>query len=424
VVAADDGVRPQTREAIQMAQEAGGQLVIAVNKVDKEGADPVRVRQELAEMGLNPEEWGGKTVMVDVSAKTGQGIDKLLDLVLLVADLEDLRARMDGPADGVIVESHLDAGRGPVVSVLVRNGRLKPGSVIVAGGTYAKVRNLEDWRGKRIKEAHPGMPAVVTGFKAVPAFGDLFAEVDSEKAAREVATKETQRKQTKSLVNVKKIDASRLSEAITAAGVKELNLVVKADVQGSLESLLEGLAGLRNEEVAAKIVSSGVGDITESDITFAATAHALVLGFHVTMSSAVRQLANRDSVPVRSYKVIYELLGDVREALSEMLSLEVIETPTGELEVLGVFKITKQQIVCGGKVTSGKVERGVQVRVRRGTEVLGQGTVASVQRDKQEAKEASEGELCGLNLDLTGGLKVAEGDRLEFFTTEERTRTL
>ena len=424
VVAADDGVRPQTREAIQMAQEAGGQIVIAINKVDKEGADPVRVRQELAEMGLNPEEWGGKTVMVDVSAKTGLGIDKLLDLVLLVADLEDLRARMDGPADGVIVESHLDAGRGPVVSVLVRNGRLKTGSIIVAGGTYAKVRNLEDWKGKRIKEAHPGMPAVVTGFKAVPAFGDLFTEVDSEKSARELATKETQRQQTKSLTNVKKIDASRLSEAITAAGVKELNLVVKADVQGSLESLLESLGGLHNEEVAAKIVSSGVGDITESDISFAATAHALVLGFNVTMSSTVRQLANRDNVHVQSYKVIYELLGDVREALSGMLSPEIVETSTGELEVLGVFKITKQQVVCGGKVTHGKVEKGVQVRVLRGKDALGQGVVGSVQRDKQEAKEASEGELCGLNLDLTGGLKMVEGDKLEFFTTEERTRTL
>ena len=422
VVAADDGVKPQTREAIRMAQEAGGQLVVAINKVDKEGADPVRVRQELNELGLVPEEWGGSTVMVDVSAKSRQGIDKLLDLVLLVADLEDLRSRMEGASDGVIVETHLDPGRGPVATVLVRNGKLHTGDYIVAGGTYAKVRSLEDWHGKRIKEAHPGMPAVVTGFKAVPAFGDLYRQAESEKEARDTATASARRQQAKSL-NVKKIDAAAISEAISAAGVKELNLVVKADVQGSLESLLEALEVLRNEEVAAKVVSSGVGEINESDISFAATAGALVLGFNVGMGSAVRQLANRDNVQVKLYKVIYELLDDVRDALESMLEPETIETVTGSLEIMGVFKTTKQMVICGGKVTSGKIERGVSAKVIRGKEIVGTGSISSVQREKNEVREVFEGEMCGLNLS-GNGLKVEIGDTLEFFTTEQRARTL
>jgi translation initiation factor IF-2 len=422
VVAADDGVRPQTKEAIRHAQEAGVQLVIAINKIDKEGADPARVRTELSELQLIPEEWGGKTVMVDVSAKSGTGIDKLLEMVLLVADIEDLRARVTGPSDGAIVESHLDAGRGPVATVLVRNGVLKAGDYLVVGSTYAKVRSLSDWHGQRIASATPGMPAVVTGLKAVPAFGDVYHTVKNERDARDAATSVTRHEQVKSLRQVKRIDAAAIGDAISAAGVKDLNVVIKADVQGSLESLLEAVAALRNDEVAVKVVSSAVGDISESDITFAKTSGAMLIGFNVGLGGGVKQQANREGVQIRQYKVIYELLDDLRKALSDMLAPEIVETIVGELEILGVFKTTKTAVVCGGKITSGQVEPKLSLRIKRGNESVGEGKLTSLQRDKQEVKEAFEGETCGLNVATATPIEL--GDHLEFYTTESRTRSL
>ncbi|HEX3082163.1 MAG TPA: translation initiation factor IF-2 [Candidatus Saccharimonadia bacterium] len=421
VVAADDGVRPQTKEAIRHAQEAGVQLVVAVNKIDKEGADPIRVRQELSELGLTAEEWGGNVVMVDVSARTGAGIEKLLDVVLLVADIEDPRARPDGPSDGVIIESHLDAGKGPLATVLVRNGQLAVGDYLVAGGTYAKVRSLGDFRGKRIPAAHPGMPAVVAGFKAVPAFGDLFRSVENEKAAREGVSAALRREQTRSL-GIKKIDASALTAAITAGNVQELNVVLKADTQGSLESLQSSLDQLRNDEVAVRVVSSAVGDISESDVAFAKTAGALLIGFNVSLNSGLKALANRERVQVRLYKVIYELTDDLRDALGQMLSPEVTETVVGELEIKGVFKTTKSNVVCGGTVTMGRIEPKLKLRVKRGGETMGDGTLTSLQKDKQAAKEVFEGETCGM--DVATNVAIELGDSLEFYTVETKARTL
>ncbi len=420
VVAADDGVKPQTKEAIRYAQEAGVQMVVAINKVDKEGADPVRVRTELSELGLQPEDWGGNTVTVDVSAKSNVNIDKLLDLVLLVADLEDLRAMPDGPSDGVIIESHLDPSRGPVATVLVRNGQLKVGDYLIAGSTYAKVRSLGDYRGKRIQAAHPGMPAVVTGFKAVPAFGDRFRSDETEKGAREAASQVVRRTQAKSL-GVKKIDASLMNQAISAENVRELNIVLKADVQGSLESLMAAMEQLKNSEVAVKVVSSAVGDIAESDIAFAKTAGALMIGFNVGMSSALKSHANREGVKVHLYKVIYELTDDLRDALSQMLEPEVVETVTGELEILGVFKTTKTAVVCGGTVRSGHIVPKTKFRIRRGKEIVGEGTMASLQKDKQAAREAFEGETCGMNVNTATAIEL--GDFLEFYSVETIART-
>lgn len=421
VVAADDGVKPQTKEAIRHAKEAGVQIVVAVNKIDKEGADPIRVRQELSELGLTAEEWGGDTVMVDVSAKAATNIDRLVDVVLLVADIEDLRARVDGPAEGSIIESHLDAGKGPVATVLVLNGELKTGDYLVAGGTYAKVRALGDFRGKRIPSAHPGMPAVVTGFKSVPSFGDQFRSVDNEKAAREAAAAVLRREQSKSL-GIKKIDASQLSAAISAGNVQELNVVVKADTQGSMESLQESLDLLRNDEVAVKVVASGVGDISESDVAFAKTAGALLIGFNISLSSGLKALANRERVQVRLYKVIYELTDDLRDALSSMLAPEVTETIVGELEIKGVFKTTKTGVVCGGTITKGRIEPKLRFRVKHGDEVMGEGTLTTLQKDKQESKEAFEGETCGMNVATTAPIEM--GDMLEFFTVQTTARTL
>lgn len=421
VVAADDGVKPQTKEAIRHAQEAGVQLVVAVNKIDKDGADPVRVRQELSELGLVAEEWGGNTVMVDVSAKAGTNLDRLVDVVLLVADIEDLRATTEGPAEGSIIESHLDAGKGPVATVLVLNGQLKTGDYLVAGGTYAKVRALGDFRGKRITSADPGMPAVVTGFKTVPSFGDQFRSVDNEKAAREAASAVLRREQSKSL-GVKKIDASQLTAAITAGNVQELNVVLKADTQGSMESLVESLQQLRNDEVAVKIVSSAVGDISESDVAFAKTAGAVLIGFNVNLSSGLKALANREHVQVRLYKVIYELTDDLRDALGQMLAPEVIETVIGELEIKGVFKSTKTNVVCGGTVKSGRIEPKQKFRIKRAGEATGEGVLTSLQRDKQVVKEAFEGDTCGMNVTTSATIEMS--DTLEFYTVETKSRTL
>jgi translation initiation factor IF-2 len=422
VVAADDGVKPQTKEAIKHAQEAGVKLVIAINKIDKPGADAHRVRTELSELGLVPEDWGGDTITLDVSAKTGQGVEQLLDMVLLVADIEDLRAEEDIASTGFIIESHLDPGRGPVATLLVLNGTLNVGDFVVCGNSYCKIRSLDDYRGRRIKKAGPGMPAVVSGFKAVPSFGDSFREVADERIAREDVTRAARQDSIKSMVRVKKIGLDELQGAITAGNIKELNVVVKADVQGSLESLTESLNGLRNDEVAVKIIHSGVGDITESDVTLTKTAGALLLGFNVSIGSSVKQLANRQQIQIQLYKVIYELLDNVREILGQMLAPETIETVTAELKVLGVFKTTKTAVVCGGQVTLGKVTPKTALQIVRKDEVLGTGTLSSLQKEKQESKEVFEGEQCGMNVVTTTPIEL--GDILRFVTYETRARTL
>jgi translation initiation factor IF-2 len=307
-----------------------------------------------------------------------------------------------------------------VATVLVQHGVLKPGDYLVAGSTHAKVRTLTDYRGKRLTAAHPGMPVEVTGFKAVPSFGDTYRTEISEKTAREAATASVRREQAKGLV-VKKIDASALTAAITAGNVKELNLVVKADVQGSLESLMDSLNKLHNDEVAVRVVHAGVGDINESDVNFAKTSGGLLIGFNVSLSSTLKALANRERVQVRLYKVIYELTDDLRDALSQMLVPETVETVVGELEIKGVFKITKGVVVCGGTVTSGRIEPKMRLRVKRGREVLGEGTLTTLQKDKQAAREAFEGETCGMSVATPAIIEM--GDRLEFFTREERART-
>ncbi len=420
VVAADDGVKPQTKEAIKHAKDAGVQIVVAINKIDKEGADINRVKSELSELGLMSEDWGGETVMAEISAKDKTGIEELLDVVLLVVDLQELRARLDGQADGVIIESHLDTGRGPVATVLIQSGTLKVGDVIVAGSTYAKVRNLDDYRGKHIKQATPGMPAVVSGFKTVPDFGHMFIQVADEKTAKEQAAAARRHTSIKSMM-VKKIGVEELTSAITAGETDELNVVVKADVQGSLESLLESLAMLRNSEVGVKIVSSGVGDISESDVATANAAGALVLGFNVSTSSAVKQLANREKVSIQLYRVIYELLDDLRNLLSQMLKPETVETSMAKLKVLGVFKTTKTAVICGGEVTEGKLTNDLKLRIVRGKETIGEGTITNLQKDKQEAKEVVVGEQCGMSVATTTPIEV--DDILEFYTSEERSRT-
>lgn len=424
VVAADDGVKPQTVEAIKFAQNANAKIVVAITKADKDTANVERVKAQLAsEQHLNPEEWGGDTVMVDVSSKTGHNLEKLLDLVLLVADLEELKAETDIPAEGLVIESHMETGRGAVVSVLVEHGEIKPGQFIVAGTTYAKIRTLQDYAARPIKEAGPSTPATITGFKEVPSFGDPFIAVANEKAARALVAEHRLTAEREAVTsNVTGSDLLRMMNKQTET--QDVNVIVKADVQGSLTSVTDSLKLLENTELNVRILSSGVGNISENDIRRAAGSNAIVYGFSVQLPPAVKQLAAREKVSVRIFKVIYELLDDVRLVMEDLLSPEVVETETGELKVLGVFRTTKDEIICGGEVLKGKVVPGTLARVIRDKEKIAEVEIHKVQRQQQEAKEVFEGEQCGLEIKLQSRLVIEENDRLQFFTRELKKRTL
>lgn len=422
VVAADDGVKPQTREAIDHAREAKVPIVVAINKIDKEGADTNRVKQELSEINVIPDDWGGDVPCVEVSAKNNEGIDKLLDVVLLVADIVETKARTEGLAVGVVVEAHLDTGRGPVVTLLVQQGSLKLGSWVIAGQTFGKIKNMEDFRGQKIKQATPSQPVVISGLKEVPQFGDWFEQVASEKEAKDWVARQARKQSIKSLTSVKSVSAADIVKATDDGKVKELPVVVKADVQGSLESITSALEQAGNNEVRVKIVASGVGDIGESDVQAATAAGALILGFHVSINAAVNQQAKRSGVEFRLYKVIYELLDDVREWLSSLLAPEVIETEHAKLKILGVFKTTREKVICGGEVKSGKVTPELQVRITRKGKEVGLGKLLSLQKEKQVAKEVLEGEQCGLEVGTDKKIEV--GDELVFFTTHEQARHL
>jgi len=425
VVAADDGVKPQTIEAIRFAKSAHAKIVVAINKMDKESADAARVKAQLAtEHGLNPEEWGGDTVMVEVSAKTGLGLETLLDMVLLVADLEELKADIDTPAEGLVIESHMEVGRGSVVGLLVEQGLLRTGHYLVAGTAYGKVRPLLDFAGKTLEEAGPSTPVTVTGLKELPQFGDTFTVVKSEKEARNaVAVARIEHEKNAASTNVTGADLLRMMNQQHES--QNLNVVVKADVQGSLTSVIDSLRLIDTKgEIALHVIGSGVGNISENDIRLASDKKTIIYGFNVSLPPAVKQLAARDKVQVRLYKVIYELLDDARASMEAMLAPEVVETEIGALTIKGIFRTLKDEIIAGGEVTSGKVTTGLLARAKRGKEVLAEVEVTKVQRQQQEAKEVFEGEMCGISLKIRKKLLLEEGDKLEFFSRALVKRTL
>jgi translation initiation factor IF-2 len=424
VVAADDGIKPQTIEAIRFAKKAGVKIIVAANKMDKEGADVNRLYSQLAEHDLMWDGWqGGDTPVVPVSAKTGDGIPDLLDMVLLVTDVEELKADTDGPAQGLIIEAHVEQGRGPVAHALVETGTLHKGDFIVAGGVYAKIRNLEGTDGKPIAEATPSTPVVITGFKQAPEFGDEFAAVADEKVARTKAAEVAAAKHSGG--NKLDITGTELIRMINRNNqVNELNIIVKADVQGSLTSVIESLKVMDTDEVAIRVVGSGIGAVTENDVHMAHTSGAIIYGFNVGYPTNIRQHANRDKVSVRMYKVIYELIDDAKQELSKLLAPEVKETELGRLVVRGIFKTTKTEVICGGEVTKGKLSVPAQARVTRGDEELALVQVTQLRRGPQETKEVFEGEMCGMSLSTTSRLELAEGDRIELFTVETIERTL
>ena len=426
VVAADDGVKPQTIEAIRFARSANAKIVVAINKMDKETANPGLVKGQLAEQQLvsDDKQWGGDIPMVEVSAKTGAGIDELLDTVLLVADLEELKADIDVPAEGLVIEAHMEVGRGPVVGLLVEQGVLKPGSFLVAGTTYGKIRTLLDFAGKALKEAGPSTPATVTGFKEIPQFGDSFELFKTEKEARtRIARAKLENERNAASTNVTGADMLKLMTQ--KSETPDFNVIVKADVQGSLTSVIDSLRLIETGgQVNLHVISSGVGNITENDIRLAMDGDTVIYGFNIELPPAVKRLATRERTEVRAYKVIYELLDNARDSMEALLAPEVVETQIGTLAIKGVFRTLKELVIAGGEVTSGKVTKNLHVRAKHGDEVIGEAELTSLQREKVEAREAFEGDLCGISLKTRRKLPLEVGDTLEFFTRELVTRTL
>lgn len=430
VVAADDGVKPQTAEAIKFARTANAKIVVAINKIDKEAANPTLVKTQLAsEYNLNPEEWGGDTVMVEVSAKQNLNIDKLLDMVLLVADMEELKADYNVPAEGLVIESNLEKGRGAVVRLLIENGTLNKGDFMVAGSAWGKVRTLEDWSGKPIVKAGPSTPVTVTGFRDVPPFGTRLEETKNEREAKALAAKHYD-EQISSTANANITGSDLIKMMNRTVEQNEAAFVVKADVQGSLTSVVDSLKLLGTDEVAVKIVASGVGNITEGDIRAAHSGNkATIYGFNVNLPTQVKQLAARANVEVKLFNIIYELIDDARLVMSELLPDEVVETKLGKLEVMGVFRTTKTNIIAGGKVIEGRLEPKVLARVYRGkgkqSEMIGEVSLESLRREKNEASDIAQGEMCGIELGLDGTKLTLEiGDQIEAFRRELKKRSL
>ena len=424
VVAADDGVKPQTIEAINFAKTANAKIIVAINKIDREGADIDRTKADLSNNGLQPEEWGGDIVMVPISAKQNQNLDKLLDMILLTADIEELKADVDIPAEGLVIESHMEVGKGSVVNLLVTGGELKTGEFIVAGSAFGKVRTMLDWRGKPKGKATPSTPVTITGFKELPNFGDRFIEAKDEKTARKMALLNAQNMANESAsANVTSTDLLRMMNV--ADNSKTFNVIIKGDVLGSVTSVVDSLKLIDTHgEINLNIVSTGVGDISENDVYMAAGGNTVIYGFNVSVPINISKMAARDGVPIRTYKVIYELLDDAKHEMENLLDVEVIEEDKGELKVLGVFRTEKTNIIAGGEVLSGDVKPEYLARVVRDKKYIGEAEVTSVQKEKIDVKELVAGETGGLALKTGKKIDLQIGDRLKFFTRETRKRTL
>ena len=417
VVAADDGIMPQTIEAINHAKAAEVSIIVAINKIDKEGANPDRVKQELTEHGLVPEEWGGDTICVEVSAKQGTNIDTLLDMVLLVAEMRELKANPDRAAKGTVIESKLDKGRGPVATVLVQNGTLKVGDIVVAGMAVGRVRAMVDDKGKNVKKAGPSIPVEILGLSEVPEGGDIFYAVDDERKAREVVEtrkfKEKQEKQKKASA----ISLDNLFEHIEAGKMKELNIIVKADVQGSVEAVSQSLGRVSNEEVRVNVIHGAVGAVTESDVMLASASNAIIVGFNVRPTPGAIVAAENSEVDIRLYRVIYDAIEDIEKALKGMLEPTFREAVIGHVEIRTTFRVSGVGTIGGAYVTDGKIQRNSSVRVVRDGIVIHEGELGSLKRFKDDVKEVNSGYECGISIDKYNDIK--EGDVVEAYVMEQ-----
>jgi translation initiation factor IF-2 len=424
VVAADDGVKPQTEEAIDHARAAEVPIVVAVNKIDKEGAQPERVRTEMTQRGLQPAEWGGDIEFVDVSAKTRQGLDSLLDTIQVVTELEELKANSQVEASGTVIESKLDPGRGPVVTVLIQRGTLKVGDALVAGAHFGRVRAMHDFIGGRVKRATPGQPVEMLGFDGVPEAGEPVRVVDNERRARQLAGERANRLKTEALArrSGRKVSLEDVFKLAQEGTVKELGLVVKADVAGSLEALEDEIAKLPQQEVSVNIIHRGVGGINESDVMLAAASEGVILAFNVRPVGDARQIAEREGVEIRSYSVIYRAIDELRAAMQGMLEPAEVETPLGQAEVRQLFRASRIGTIAGSFVTEGRVTRGARVRVVRDGTVIYDTTVESLRRFNDDVREVTSGFECGIV--LANFQDLHEGDVLETYETRKVEREL
>jgi translation initiation factor IF-2 len=420
VVAADDGVMPQTVEALNHARAANVPILVAVNKIDKPDSDPERVKRELANHGLVPEEWGGPTAFIPTSAKKGTGVDQLLEMTALQAEILELKANPNRAAKGVIIESRLDRGRGPVATALIQSGTLREGDAVVVGGFSGRIRALVDPMGKKVKQAGPSDPVEILGLSGVPSAGDVLVAVSDERKARQIAAMRQDRDKAK-VKTATRVTLEGLHRQIQSGEVKELRLVLKADVQGSVEALSDSLERLSTDEVRLKVIHSSAGAINESDVMLASASNAIVIGFNVKAEPKAATQAQANGVDVRHYNVIYEVINDLKAALAGLLAPEIRETILGRAQARQIFVISKLGPIAGSYVQEGKIVRNAKVRVRRGESVVGTGTVSSLKRFKDDVREVLAGLECGIGVD---GVTVQPGDVLEVFTTEEVARTL
>ncbi len=420
VVAADDGVMPQTVEALSHAKAANVPIIVAMNKIDKPGINTDRVKQELADQGLVVEEWGGDTILVPVSAHTGEGLDTLLEMILLVAEIQELKSNPNRLASGTVIEAKLDKGRGPVATILVQNGTLKVGDPIVAGSGYGRVRAMVSDKGKNIKKAGPSTAVEIIGLSDAPEAGDLFNAVKEDKIARQIGEKRKAKFREANLHATAKVTLEDLFKQIQEGKVKDLNIIVKADVQGSVEAVKQSMVKLSNEEVKLKVIHGGVGTITESDILLASASNAIIIGFNVRPSSAVSSLAERENVDLRTYRIIYEAIADVEAAMKGMLDPEYKEVVLGKVEIRATFKVPNAGTIGGAYVLEGKVSRNAKVRLLRDGIVIHEGSISSLKRFKDDAKEVNTGYECGIGLENYNDIK--EGDIVEPYIIEEIKR--
>jgi len=421
VVAADDGVMPQTIEAINHARAANVNIILAINKIDKPGANVERVKQELSEHGILPEEWGGQNIMVPVSAKTGENLDELLEMVLLSADIMNLRANPDKQAKGTIIEAKLDRNRGPVATVLVQRGTLKTGDTLVTGSLIGRIRAMTDDKGAMVRKAGPSIPVEILGLPEVPEAGELFYAVTDEKVARTLAERRRSQQREQQLRQSTRVSLDSLFSKMKEGAVKELNIVVKADVQGSVEAVRQSLLKLSNDEVRVSVIHGGVGAITESDVRLAEVANAIIIGFNVRPSATVDEMAKAAGVDLRTYRIIYQAIEDIESALKGMLEPKFRENILGHAEIRQLFRVTGVGTVAGCYVVDGKILRSAEIRILRDGVVVHEGRLSSLKRFKDDAREVAQGFECGMTIDRFNDIK--EGDVIEAFEMQQIERS-
>lgn len=418
VVAADDGVRPQTKEVIKYLKDKKIPTVVAINKIDRPEADPQRVKQELAELELMVEEWGGNIIANEISAKNNIGIDELLESVLLVAEVEELVANPKRDGFGIVLESHLDPQKGPVSTVLVRTGTLKVGQDIVAGKAYGRIKRMEDYSGKSVESVGPSSPVVIMGLNETANTNDVMRVV-SKKSISQIRSKAANEARGGSKLSITK---KSLMETIDEGKIKKLNIIIRSDVQGSLEAIEQILSAINSDEVAINYIDTSVGNVTESDVKLAESSSAIIYGFNVNATAVARRMAESKEIKIKTFSIIYELIEDIKNELAELLPPEIVRTDHGRLKVLAIFKTGKKDMIVGGKVIEGKVIKRSMVEVKRDKELVGAGVITNLQHNKKPVDEVSSGSECGVTFE--GNVKIEEGDVLSFYTEEEKKRKL